>query len=454
MFEFSRELKRLLKPHAVFTPARDGLTGGDIALLELLDVDLLEAEAKASDVAAGRIGARDRAALHIHQSSVWRELARRTGDGGALRKAASAAELAIKTLDRAARPQAWARARTEQALCAMLGAELFGDQGLNAAADFALAEASAVARRGPANASAQAGRARIGGLMADTSDASVVLACADQYDRALGVLDIPARGRSARLPGAQARADRGEMLLAAGQRFKDDILIARAIADLDRAAAGLDAAYEPVTAARVACMRGQALVALGELQGEARHIAQGVAAIAGQVDQLSRDHSPLDWARAQLALAHGLQSLGEVTESDEAFDQALCAYDRALMVLKRQPSLGLTATACVNRALCLARRAELGVDLIAIDAAEAAFRCELAAANPGLDPVRWAVCQLSLARIYETRMDITGQDRGLRAKAAIALTAALEVFGEQGLRSLSDVASIALERLRMPSIAR
>ena len=167
MFEFSRELRRLLQPHTVFAPARDGLSGGEVALLELLDINLLKAEAKASDVAAGRIGAKDRPALHVHQSAVWRELARRTGDGAALRKAASAAEQAVKGLDRAARPLAWARARTEQALCAMLGAELFGDQGLNAAADFALAEASAAANRGPANASAQAGRARIGGFEAD-----------------------------------------------------------------------------------------------------------------------------------------------------------------------------------------------------------------------------------------------------------------------------------------------
>lgn len=451
MFEFSRELKRILQPHSVFAPPRDGLTGGDVGLLELLDINLLTAEAKASDVAAGRIGAKDRAVLHVHQCMVWRELARRTGDGVALRKAASAAEQAVKLLDRAARPQAWARARTEQALCAMLGAELFGDQGLNAAADFALAEASAAAGRGPANASAQASRARLGGFNAD---ATAVILFAEQFDRALGVLEAPAKARSARLPGAQTRADRAEMLLAAGQRFKDEILVARALADLNRAAAGLDAAYEPVTVARVTSLRGQALVALGELQGEARHIAEGVGAIAAQFEQLSRDHSPLDWARGQLALAHGLQALGEVTESDEALDQALAAFDRALVVLKRQPALCLTAAACVNRALCLARRAEMGVDLIALDAAEAAFRCELAAANPRLDPVAWAVCQLSLARIYETRVEITGQDRGLRAKAAMALSAALEVFAEQGLRSLSDVAVSALERLRLPSAIR
>ena len=30
MFEFSRELRRLLQPHTVFAPARDGLCGGEV----------------------------------------------------------------------------------------------------------------------------------------------------------------------------------------------------------------------------------------------------------------------------------------------------------------------------------------------------------------------------------------------------------------------------------------
>jgi hypothetical protein len=57
MFEFGRELKRLFKADAL----KDGLTGGDPSLLELLDLDLLRAEGRAADVAAGRISAKDRA---------------------------------------------------------------------------------------------------------------------------------------------------------------------------------------------------------------------------------------------------------------------------------------------------------------------------------------------------------------------------------------------------------
>jgi hypothetical protein len=56
--------------------------------------------------------------------------------------------------------------------------------------------------------------------------------------------------------------------------------------------------------------------------------------------------------------------------------------------------------------------------------------------------------QLHLARLYEARVDITGKDKGERAAAVMALDAALDVFGEQGLRSLTIMASEALERLR------
>ncbi len=56
MFEFGREFRRLFKPESF----KDGLTGGDASLLELLDLDLLRVEGRAADVAAGRISAKDR----------------------------------------------------------------------------------------------------------------------------------------------------------------------------------------------------------------------------------------------------------------------------------------------------------------------------------------------------------------------------------------------------------
>jgi hypothetical protein len=58
------------------------------------------------------------------------------------------------------------------------------------------------------------------------------------------------------------------------------------------------------------------------------------------------------------------------------------------------------------------------------------------------------VRQLNFARLYEARMGVTGQDRGERAASALALSAALDVFGEHGLRSLADTTARRLEDLR------
>ena len=155
MFEFGRELKRLFRVDAL----KDGLTGGDASLLELLDLDLLRAEGRAADVAAGRISAKDRAKRYLEAARVWREIARRTGDVAALRKAASAAERAAAGFDRERRMAAWSAARCEQAGIALLGAELFGDDGLNAAADAALKHAQETAGETAVGPLAAAGRA-------------------------------------------------------------------------------------------------------------------------------------------------------------------------------------------------------------------------------------------------------------------------------------------------------
>jgi len=79
---------------------------------------------------------------------------------------------------------------------------------------------------------------------------------------------------------------------------------------------------------------------------------------------------------------------------------------------------------------------------------------ELLGFAAGRNPTAWALLQVNLARLYEARMDITGVDKGERAAAATALSAALDVFSEQGLRSLSVIASDALERLSNSARAR
>lgn len=448
MFEFGRDLKRLL---GVATDAkgawREGLTGGDTSLLELLDVRLLTNEARSADIVAGRVGAKDRGARLLEAAVVWRELARRNGDAAALRKGAAQAEAAVKIFEAERRHDALASARCEQAVLAMLGADLFGDEGLVAAAAATLARTPAD-RRTPLCATLAAGLEGRAALQAGDLDRALAAVQAFQAPlRALAAVKR-LRGGSARLLLADQRAARIDLILACGERLKDRGLAELALAEAKTAGAVLDPDFEPLAWARLEGLRGQALVLLGELDGELSNIADGVEAHFAAVEVVSPDHSPLDWARGGAALGVALQALGEASTSERAFEQAVSAYDRATQVLKAQPALALRAVVANNRALCLARCAELTADLAVLDAAELAFKSELAAAPGGRDPASWAVAQMNLARLYEARVEITGRDDGRLARAGAALAGAFDVFSELGLRSLTDLAAQGLQRLK------
>jgi tetratricopeptide (TPR) repeat protein len=446
MFEFGRELRRLFGGRAGF-PGKDGLTGGDGALLELLDLRMLKAEAKGAEVAAGRIGAKDRPRRLLEAATVWRELARRTGDASSLRKAAAAAERAADSFAQAHRQQGWAQARLLQATCALLGAELFGDTGLEAAAEQAAAEAQRVG--GAAGMMALATLASIRARRSVTSGgAAEARAAARLFNDPIALLESAGRRDSRlRLAGAEARIGRSELLLGAGLRLKDEDLIRAGLGDLAAAEERLDVAYEPLMLSRIAIAKAAAKSALGEMTGDVTHIARAVGAFAKALDGLARDQSPYDWARGQLALARALSQLGEATDNETAFAKALACYDRAGALLKETPGLVLRAEAANGRGFTLARLAELTGDVHVLDAAEAAFKAELIAGPHRNDPVAWAMLQVQLGQVYVIRLTLTGRDRGERAAAAVAFQAALDVFAEEGLRSLSAIASDGLERL-------
>lgn len=450
MFELGRELKRLFGAEPAFGSG-EGLTGGDGSLLELLDVNLLLQEGKAADLAAGRLGAKDKPERRIEAAFIWREAARRTGDVVHLRKAAATAEAAAAAIDFGRRPDVWARARCEQAFCALAGAELFGDLGLNAAAEVAFREARANARGGVAAAQADVGLAVVAGREA-LSRASIdeARALANRFTAPIAALDVLSRrAPAARILAADARLMRADLLSAFGMRLKDDSLLKRAIDDAAGAAKRLNPDYEPLASARAEMMRGQALTLLGELTGDVESIAGAAAVLADSLEQLPRDHSPLDWARAQLALAETLQLLGEACGDGQAFEQAVTCYDRANLVLREIPAMPLRGVAATARAVCLARSAEVTGDLAVLDIAETAMKIELSSLQARRDPVGWAVAQLHLARLYEARLDLTGKDRGQRVAAIVALEAAMDVFADEGLRTLTTMASDALERLRI-----
>ncbi len=453
MFELGREFMRLFSGDRARAHT-DGLTGGDAALLELLDLNLLQQEARASDVAAGRISAQDKAQRRLEAAIVWREVARRSGDPVALRKAACAAETAADSFDQHRRPDAWARARCEQAFAALLGAELFGDPGLDAAAGAAFRDARATARGGVTAALADIGLAQVEAReQLAGGDAESAWAAAARFNAPISALEALTRRASAaagpaRSLTAEARLIRADLLCGWGARLKDAALLRAVIDDAAAAANHVDVAYEPLTWARAEILRGQGLALWGEATGDVDAIATGATTLAGALDNLSRDHSPLDWARTQIALAQALQSLGEASADERAYEQAVTCYDRANLVLKDAPSTPLKGLAAGERALCLARSAELTGDLAVLDSAVAALKTELSTLQPRRDPVAWALVQMHLARLYEARADITGKDRGERAAGMMALDAALDVFGEHGLRSLSVMATEALERMR------
>ncbi|HEX3700915.1 MAG TPA: hypothetical protein VHV27_09610 [Phenylobacterium sp.] len=430
-------------------PIQDGLTGGDASLLELLDLDLLKQEGRAADVAAGRIGAKDRAQRRLDAAVVWREVARRTGDAASLRKSAAGAEAAASTFQSSRRTEGWARARCEQAACALMGAEMFGDPGLDAAAEVAFREARDAGRSALALALAEVGLATIEGRRElSGGDAEAARLAAERFAGPIAALDALGRRSSpVRALAAEARLARADLICGWAARLTDVTLFAQALDDAATAAGRLDAAYEPLTWARAEMMRGQVLTLWGEMLGDVEQLAAGSAALVAALDQLGRDHSPLDWARSQIALGHALQGLGEASAEPRAFEQAVTCYDRANLVLKKLAGSPLRGLAAGARAVCLARQAELTGDLAVLDTAETALKIELSTLQPRRDPVGWALSQLHLARLYEARMDITGQDRG-RAAALMALEAAFDVFTEQGMAALSRLAAEALERLR------
>ena len=447
MFEFGRELRRLLSGEPPAAP-QDGLTGGDATLLELLDLHLLTNEARGADIAAGRIGAKDRPARLLHAAACWREVTRRTGDATALRKAAAAAEAAADACRAQHRPSGVARAQAEQGLNALLGADLFGDDGLSAAAKHVLTEAAKASGQGAA----------IAGVALAGMRGQVALAAGDATGISVAVVDqeaplaaLAASGRvsvCARLAVAEFRADRADLLALAGLRLRDIDMIEHGLREADAALVGLDPDYEPLTFARVTAARGSALSLKAELTAEVDPAADAVDALTAALDQVTREHSPLDWARIQAALGQALIVLGEVTDSPRAFEQATTCFDRAALVLKDQAALSLRARVAAGKAQSLGRLAELTGDLAVLDAAVAAQKTELCALRPAADPVGWAVAQLNLARLYEIRAEITRRDDEGLAAAAVALATAFDVFAEHGHRSLTDLASQALERLR------
>ncbi len=437
MFSFGRDTGK--------TP--DGLIGAlggrmatDRSLLQLLPLQALRAEAEACALAART--ARTPARAWLAHAAALMEIARRTGEVDALGRAASALQRARALAEGDKRLTGGALLAHAAVLA--LAADLFGDK-----------ESSEVARTKLDAAAAytlsELDRARLAGLrgrllareaLAGGID-SVRLAALEVLAHAAAALATAGDGAAA----AEARCDRAELLIAAGAESKDRGRLDMALEDLSALAETLDSAFQPLVTARVETLRGQALATLGDLMGDAAALAEAVSLLRAVAEDLPADHSPLDAARIGHTLGLALQSLGEACEEDALFDQAIAAFAPALDALDAQPMLPFRSVVAHDAAACVARRAERRGDLPALERAETAFRDALKSRSAEKDPLSWAVTQVALARIYEAEADLRG-DTGERADAAFALASALEVFSERGLRSLSEAALTALERVR------
>ena len=398
---------------------RVDLAGPDETAWELMPASALSGSARAMVAQAARRGAA--AVWSAAPAALWREHARRTGRLPSL----ADARVVLSMVRGEAAAVALERAR-----CDLVEGELTGEPDaepqrralvLGPAADWLAAERQARAA-----------------LAADDLDAAIAAAAA---------LDAWLDGAGAVQPATlrfEAAANRVELMLGFGARLGDRPLLERAAAEAETMTDALDPERRPVSAGRAGLLRGQALAALGEAIGEPQRLAEACAALQAAADALDPEHSPLDRLRIDHALGLGVAAFGEAVGEPGPALQGLRMLER---VLAAAPDLPLRAALAHDHAALLARTAGRAGDLGGLDRAEGLFRAELRRGDPRRRPVAWALTQGALAAVYEAQAGLRG-DRVKRTAAAVALTAALDVFAERGLKTQADAALAALERLR------
>ncbi len=416
---------------------------GAAARYELMSLRDLEAEAGPASLMAQSNTPLARVERLLAYSALLREIARRSGRVETLARAAAAAGRAIR--EAGSERTLKALSLLEHAHTLRLGAVLFGDEEAAIECAGTLDLIDGLSSSPVLAARVAALRARLAASAALAwNDAKQGLAAACTLDVAAAALQALGAPEH---EVADVRIDRADLLIGLGARTHDRAVLQEAEAELHRLTHELDPMLLPLSWSRAEGLRGQALAALGEAAGDPASIAEAVAALTEALAELPRGHSPLDAARTGHALGVALQAMGEACDEEVLFDQAVDAFSPALEALDQVPALPFRAVAAHDGAACLARRAERRGDLVALEQAETVFRNALKARTAAADPLAWAVTQVALARIYEAQSGLRA-DTGERADAAFALAAALEVFTERGMRSLSDVALTALGRVK------
>jgi hypothetical protein len=399
MFEFGRDLRRL------FGRDRDR---EDLGWLELVGVELLEAEARRASIDAGRTSCARPDQAWLTAAAVWRELAARTGATAAL----DAAEAAAGSAERAAA----SGDRREEARCARAQAltlrfDLYGGPSL-------LDEAAALIEAASSRAATVAVHARIAARKARLDGR------APRLLEAAALLDLAVHGLDGSPdPLAEAvRLDRAGLTLEAGVTQRDARLLDQAGRDLLALVEACPAERRPLSRARALTLSAAGLTALAALADDAAARDQGRALFEAATDQFTPDHSPLDWAAVQLADPSGAMATGARLVAVDA----ICRAAGPGLVLGALARERLTATRVAA--------AEAAGDPAALDAVAGELRRRVATPAAPLD---WAADQIGLARVAAARARLFDAPRG---EVGLMLASAADVAREVGAPVLAQVA--------------
>ena len=395
MFEFGRDLRRL------FGRDRDR---EDLGWLELVGVELLEAEARRASIDAGRTSCARPDQAWLTAAAVWRELAARTGATAAL----DAAEAAAGSAERAAA----SGDRREEARCARAQAltlrfDLYGGPSL-------LDEATALIEAASSRAATVAVHSRIAARKARLDGR------APRLLEAAALLDLAVHGlEGSPDPLAEAvRLDRAGLTLEAGMTQRDARLLDQAGRDLLALVEACPAERRPLSRARALALSAAGLTALATLADDADARDQGRALFESATDQFTPDHSPLDWAAVQLA--------SQGTGARLVAVDAICRAAGPGLVLGALARERLTATRVAA--------AEAAGDPAALDAVAGELRRRIATPAAPLD---WAADQIGLARVAAARARLFDAPRG---EVGLMLASAADVAREVGAPVLAQVA--------------
>lgn len=409
MFEFGRDLKKL------FEKARDG---DDLGWVELIGVDLVEAEARRETTDAGRVSCTRPFAAWMKASNLWREHARRSGARLSLDRAAACASDATR---HAANDEDKTAAALEAGEIHLLRFDLFGgpERLATAASDVQFLNGGRAVTR----AWAQSLGARLAMRKA--------LAAEDASERRKALERLDAAQEAGRALSAAAAhelaLDRAALALEMGVERRDPALLDQAGQDLRTIVEAASPDYRPVTRARALVLAAMGLKALAGLAADAAAHEQARALFDAAAEQFTPDHSPLDWAAVQLAQVEADCPLLTLTQAE---------------AMTAEPGLILGACARERRMAAEAALAFAMGDLQALAGLEAVIRRRLAKRTP-IEPVDWAADQLGMAHLMLARARLTNS----RADAVgMILTEAMETAREWGAATLVQRATHMLHR--------